>query len=426
MKKNTTIPDSGRRNAFCRRGFLFIGLLAGMLLTPAAAALSQRQTVSLELREGTVIQLFREIQQQTRLDFVYNVRDFDRFGRLDVSARNEPVVHLLDRLFGFAVTFEFQDNAVIARPRPAGQPYHSGAITITGTVQDPGGQPLPGVAVTIRDNNRVGTVTDPRGVFSLTIPSTSVDLYVQFQFLGMMPAVRKFNGQPIHLVMRETVEEMENVIVTGYNHWNPEDITGSAVRVDPKEWLPQDATNIADMLQGAVAGVSVVNTSGQVGSSPKIRIRGTSTLLGNQEPLWVVDGVIQRDPLPLPSNSGSLGGDLTEMREIAASAISWLNPLDIETMTILKDASATAIYGSQAANGVIVLTTKKGRPGKVSVSYSDNYSVGQKPRYSHYDLMNSQELMEFSKEVYEARDAYTSPVLPIGHRVRRFDPAAAQ
>jgi TonB-linked SusC/RagA family outer membrane protein len=129
----------------------------------------------------------------------------------------------------------------------------------------------------------------------------------------------------------------------------------------------------------------------------------------------VVDGVIQRDPLPVPDESMSMSADITEMREIASNAIAWLNPIDIETITVLKDASATAIYGSQAANGVIVITTKKARPGDIAVSYSGNYSIGQRPRYGLYDLMNSQEAMQFSKEVYLARESYTQEVMPIGY-----------
>lgn len=127
------------------------------------------------------------------------------------------------------------------------------------------------------------------------------------------------------------------------------------------------------MLQGIIPGMSVVNTTGKVGGTPKIRIRGTSTILGNQEPLWVVDDVIQTNPTPIPNDASPLSSNMEELTETAGNAISWLNPADIETITVLKDASATAIYGSQASNGVIVITTKKAKQGSgLSVNYNGN------------------------------------------------------
>lgn len=107
--------------------------------------------------------------------------------------------------------------------------------------------------------------------------------------------------------------------------------------------------------------------------------------------------------------------DADDIKQLAGNAISWLNPNDIETITVLKDASATAIYGSKAANGVIVITTKKANAGRVAVNYSGNFSIGQRPRYGLYDLMNSQEMMQFSKEIYDERRIYDSPVLPVGY-----------
>ena len=152
-----------------------------------------------------------------------------------------------------------------------------------------------------------------------------------------------------------------------------------------------------------------------MGGSPKIRIRGTSTLLGNQEPLWVVDGVIQSDPLPIPDDASPLSSEMDGLRETASNAISWLNPADIETITVLKDASATAIYGTKATNVVIVITTKKAKGDGLNISYSGNFSVGMKPNYGMYDMMNSQEHMRFSQQLWEDRDSYNENILPIGY-----------
>ncbi|MFR5657445.1 MAG: TonB-dependent receptor plug domain-containing protein [Butyricimonas faecihominis] len=132
----------------------------------------------------------------------------------------------------------------------------------------------------------------------------------------------------------------------------------------------------------------------------KIRVQGFH-FVGSQEPVWVVDGVIQRDIQPFNSEDNTkFSTDADDIKQLAGSAISWLNPNDIESITVLKDASATAIYGSKAANGVIVITTKKATVGKVQVSYSGNVSIGQRPRYGLYDLMNSAEHMQFQREIH--------------------------
>ena len=171
-----------------------------------------------------------------------------------------------------------------------------------------------------------------------------------------------------------------------------------------EEVLMAGTATIDQMLQGVIPGMLVMNQTGMVGATPKIRVRGTSTLLGSQEPVWVVDGVIQRDPQPFNSEENTkFSVDADDIKELAGNAISWLNPNDIESITVLKDASATAIYGSQAANGVIVITTKKAKAGRVQVSYSGDFSIGQRPRYGLYDLMNSAERMELSKEIYEEK-----------------------
>ena len=140
-------------------------------------------------------------------------------------------------------------------------------------------------------------------------------------------------------------------------------------------------TTIDQMLQGRVAGMVVTNTSSRVGTAPKIQIRGTSTLLGNQDPLWVIDGIIQEDPLTLET-SNSMTGDL---KDIIGNQISWLNPSDIENITILKDASATAIYGSKASNGVIEITTKKNTTDRLSVNYTANFVIGSRPNYEQFN-----------------------------------------
>ena len=161
-------------------------------------------------------------------------------------------------------------------------------------------------------------------------------------------------------------------------------------------------TSIDKMLQGQVAGMVVMNTSSRVGTSPKIKIRGTTTILGNQAPIWVVDGIIQEDPIELDATTYKT----QDLETIIGSQVSWLNPMDIETITVLKDASATAIYGSKASNGVIVITTKKGKTDRLTINYSGNVSINSKPNYGQFNYMNSQERIVFSQEAFNAGAFY--------------------
>ena len=173
-------------------------------------------------------------------------------------------------------------------------------------------------------------------------------------------------------------------------------MVGSYTTVKAEDIMMPAYANIDQMLQGQVPGMMVLSSSTRAGASPKIQIRGTSTLLGNQDPIWVVDGIIQDDPISINASSNMA----EDMREIIGNQVSWLNPNDIETITVLKDASATAIYGSKASNGVIVITTKKGKVGRMSINYSGNFSVAPRPKYKNFNLMNSQERIEFSEDAF--------------------------
>ena len=146
----------------------------------------------------------------------------------------------------------------------------------------------------------------------------------------------------------------------------------------------------------------VLQNSGEPGATPKIRIRGTSSIIGTKAPLWVLDGIILDDPVNI--DYSQLNGD--DAAYLIGNAISGVNPRDIETITVLKDASATAIYGVQAANGVIVVTTKKGKEGKTLINYSGSFSINQRPSYGDFHLMNAKERMELSAEIIARNISY--------------------
>ena len=287
---------------------------------------------------------------------------------------------------------------------------------VTGVVVDENGESLPGASVVIMKDKKMvrGTSTGIEGEFKIEVNIDGSGYELVVSYLGSKDKRIKLTNEninkmlDIHLVPDEGMLEEVTIVEDGYARLPRKDMVGAFTTVKADDIMMPAYQSIDQMLQGKVAGMSVVNTSARVGSSPKITIRGTSTILGNTSPLWVVDGVIQEDALTIDLSS-SLTSD---MKELIGNQISWLNPQDIDNITVLKDASATAIYGSKASNGVIVITTKKGTPGRINVSYSTNVSVRERPTYEIYDFMNSYERIQFSKEAYEAGVRYQSTPLP--------------
>lgn len=287
---------------------------------------------------------------------------------------------------------------------------------VTGIVVDENGESLPGASVVIMKGKEMikGTSTGIDGEFKLGFNFSGTGYELVVSYIGSKDKNIKLTKDNINksldiqLFPDDAMLEEVTIVEDGYARLPRKDMVGAFTTVKAEDIMMPAYQSIDQMLQGKIAGMSVVNTSARVGASPKITIRGTSTILGNTSPLWVVDGVIQEDALHIDMSS-SITGD---MKELIGNQISWLNPQDIDNITVLKDASATAIYGSKASNGVIVITTKKGTPGRISVNYSTNVSVRERPSYGIYDFMNSYERIQFCKEAYEAGVRYNDTPLP--------------
>lgn len=295
--------------------------------------------------------------------------------------------------------------------------FAQAGYTVIGTIVDELEMPLPGANVVIMQGKKMvkGTTTNINGDFKIDVLFTEGEKKeVVFSFIGYKTQKvrlsvdnlkKPFN---IQLLPDDALLAEVEIVEDGYARLPRKDMVGAFTTVKADDIMMPAYQSIDQMLQGKVAGMSVVNTSARVGASPKITIRGTSTILGNASPLWVVDGVIQEDELSIDMSSALT----SDMRELIGNQVSWLNPQDIEDITVLKDASATAIYGSKASNGVIVITTKKGTPGRISVNYNANVSVRERPTYEMYDFMNSLERIQFSKEAYEGGVRYQNEPLP--------------
>ena len=378
--------------------------LLATFMSVSASSMAQNTTIKVE--NATLQEVFKEIRQKMGYTFVYNEAMVERAGRVSVNVTSSDINEVMRAcLAGTSLGYYLEDDVVVivTKAESITRAVQQDEHVITGRVTDKQGNPLPGVTVLIKGTS-LGVATDADGRFELVQPSDTTGELV-FSFVGMKTVTMKWEkGKELKVVMEAESAEMDEVVVTGYGDVAKGNYTGAAYTVKAEEILMAGASTIDQMLQGVIPGMLVMNQTGMVGATPKIRVRGTSTLLGSQEPVWVVDGVIQRDPQPFNSDENTkFSVDADDIKELAGNAISWLNPNDIESITVLKDASATAIYGSQAANGVIVITTKKAQVGRVQVSYSGDFSIGQRPRYGLYDLMNSAERMQFSWEVYEEK-----------------------
>lgn len=286
--------------------------------------------------------------------------------------------------------------------------------TIRGKVVDEKHEPLPGVSVKCA-NSRLGTYTDMNGEFSFVLPENHGP-YLTFSYIGMQSQRVKLsakNSNHMQIVMHEDAGALDEVVVTGYQVFDKRSLTSAVTSVKMKDLERADMSSLDQMLEGKVSDLLVSNNSAEVGVAPKIRIRGTSTLIGNREPLWVVDGIVVTDPVAIAPEELN---DPDYVNRIG-NAISGINPQDIERIDVLKDAAATAIYGTKAANGVIVVTTKRGFEGKPQVSYSANITYKRRPRYSDrsVDMMSSKERIQLSRELYDARYYYNNDATLVGY-----------
>ncbi len=232
-------------------------------------------------------------------------------------------------------------------------------------------------------------------------------------FVGMKDQRISWKGKALNITMQEDAKMMSDVVVTGYQSIDRRHLTSSITSVDMEDLKMPGVTNLNLMLEGKIPDMVVSSNSGALNATPRLRIRGTSTIIGNREPLWVVDGIIVTDPVNL---SPDVLNDPDYVNRIG-NAISGLNPQDIERLDVLKDAAATALYGTRAANGVIVITTKKGRAGKPVVSYSGQATFRQRPRYTDdkIDLMNSKERIQFSQHLVDIHYGYPTGMPLVGY-----------
>jgi TonB-linked SusC/RagA family outer membrane protein len=350
-------------------------------------------TVNLDVKDKSIREVLKTIEQQSQVRFFYSDDLLVMNELIDVKADNKNIIGVLDDIFSKSpLTYKiYENNLIVIAPRELLQQQK-----VTGTVTDKNGAPITGANVVVTGTTQ-GMITDAAGKYSIEIPQGSKSL--TFSFVGMESQEISIGTlTQINVTMTESAIGLEEVVVIGYGTQRKSDITGSVVSVSNEQITARPVNNIFQALQGKAAGVDIT-TSIRPGTLGSISIRGARSLTASNSPLYVVDGI------PIMSNSG----------------IETLNEQDIQSIEILKDASATAIYGSRGANGVILVTTKRGTDGQFQLSYSGSLTNEQMVWRSEY--MNVAEFVEFSR--WGAYYASYNPTTGIYSRVPGNAPTLA-
>jgi TonB-linked SusC/RagA family outer membrane protein len=300
---------------------------------------------------------------------------------------------------------------------------------VTGHVtSEEDGQPVIGASILVKGTT-MGTITDVDGNFTLSnVPQTAK--IIQVSYIGMQTLEVGIKST-MNIQLKVDAQVIDEVVVTGMQRMDKRLFTGATSKLAADDVKLDGLPEISRALEGRAAGVSVQNVSGTFGTAPKIRVRGATSIYGSSKPLWVVDGVIMEDVTEVSADDLSSGDAVT----LISSAISGINADDIESFQILKDGSATSIYGARAMAGVIVVTTKKGKAGSNKISYTGEYTMRLKPSYSNFNIMNSQEQMGVYKEMENAgylslaktyRASDSGVYGKMYHLINTYDPETSQ
>ena len=376
-------------------GILVLCFMLCVVTQSLCAATGQILTrLNLAFKGTEIRDVLREIKVQTQYDFVYNAREINDQQRISVDLKDADIQTALKAcLDQLNVDFIIKDKIIILQKRKdeVASPQQQ-MRQIKGIVLDKQGVPLPGVTVILK-GTAVGVATDMSGRFLMMIPETK-NPELLFSFIGMQTQeVTVKDNQEVRVVMQESAEALNEVIVTGMEVIKKDRMTGSASVITAKDLKMQGITSIDRILEGRIAGLNSTTISGAPGTRSKITIRGENNLSGRTEPLWIVDGLPMMSGVPT-SNTGDYAGTIMQ------DGVGNIMPDDIESITILKDASAAAIYGARAANGVIVITTKKGFRSKTQINYSGTYECGIAPK-NRLDFMSAAEKLRYEQSIID-------------------------
>ena len=379
-------------------------LLFFLLSMPAFIfASAQDIRVNIDFTKASLGSVLNEIGRQTSLSIVYNTGDVNPTQPVSIKASNENITTVMNRLLrGTGLSYSIMNKHLILSTTDKNHSIQQEKVTVTGNISDAKGEPLIGVSILVKGTSN-GTITDMNGHFSLPVAKGDV---IEISYIGYAPqAITVTDSKPLKIVMKEDAEVLDEVVVTALGikraqkalSYNVQQVGGDAINT------VKDA-NFINSLQGKVAGVTINNSAGGVGSASRVVMRGTKSITKDNNALYVIDGI----PMFNVSFGKSEGSFATQS---GSDGVADLNPDDIESITVLKDAAATAIYGSRAANGVIVVTTKRGTVGRSYINVQVSYGLSEAPD-NRLKMMNTKEKIAFERGIYE-----DFPGLNVGGRV---------
>ncbi len=353
------------------------------------------QKVTLNMRNARIEEALSAISKQSHLRVLYS-ENLNSKARISVNVKDATVEEALNAVLkNNNIEYKIIANTISVNSNLKNSsttaPIALLQQSISGTVKDKNGKGLSGATVTVKGTS-VSTQTDEQGRFKINASSSATLVVRYVGYSNLEVSVRGREDINVVLELADRQLEEVNVVATGYQNLDRKLFTGASSKIDAKEAERAGVPDISRMLEGQAAGVSVQNVSGTFGAAPKIRVRGATSITGDNKPLWVIDGVILDEAVNISNEALSTG----DANTLLGSAVAGLNPDDIESITVLKDAAATAMYGAAAMNGVVVVNTKKGinTDGNVNFSYSGNFSTYIKPNYNQFDIMNSAQQMQ--------------------------------
>ena len=356
-------------------------LLLGVLLFGFTVS-AQSQKVSLDFKNERVEKVLASIKSQTGMSLVFSDQLVDVNRKVTMQLKDVTLKEALTRLLsGTDLTFEIRNNKIYFIEKKAVSQPGSKKKRVTGVVKDVMGEPLIGANVVEKGRSTNGVITDFNGKFTLEVDE-SASLVVSYIGYLAQDIPTKGKGD-FHIILKEDTNTLDEVVVTGYGDFKKATYTGSASVLTTEKLEALPVVSVGQMIESNIPGISVVaGTSSQPGAKTTLRVRGVASMNASTEPLYVLDGV------PIPSYDLS---NFTSMSEAGGmGVIETLNPADIESITVLKDAASASLYGAKGANGVVLITTKKGKEGKLRVNMAAKYGITDFA-YTYRPLMGGEE-----------------------------------
>ncbi|HEX8022569.1 SusC/RagA family TonB-linked outer membrane protein, partial [Mucilaginibacter sp.] len=376
---------------------LIIMLMTGMSYArPTSAQTILDKKITLTVEERTLVEVLKVLAKKHQVQFVYNQDIIQPQEKVSATFNDQSLKDVLDQLlFKYNINYEvFKNKVILMKALPAeGQAASQASapdLKISGKVVDEKNQPLIGVSVSVKGTTR-GTVTDINGDFSITIARAS-DILV-FKYIGFLTLERTAEGAaPLTIKLTADAKALSEVVVIGYGTKKKIDLTGTVSSIQAEEITRANATGTQDAMQGRIAGVDIKRGSGKPGSDFSVEIRGANSITGNTQPLYVIDGV------PVAVNGSP------------SNPVNDINPADIERIDILKDASSTAIYGSRGANGVVLVTTKRGSKGSSRIIYTGYQGIVNP--YHLPPVMDGPTFVNYVRDFFNAQAGYPATPIP--------------